>query len=82
MDFQKYLDNLTNQLKAVNADIVDKQEELDKLNEFRTRIKGGIEVVKQIQSDNAETPKQNEIQEGIRQEVEQMARHGGDLDAL
>ena len=82
MDFQKYLDNLTNQLKAVNADIVEKQEELDKLNEFRTRIKGGMEVVKQIQSDNAETPVQNDLQKGIRQEVEQMARHGGDLDAL
>ena len=38
MDFQKYIDNLHNQLKAVNADIVEKQEELDKLKEFRWSV--------------------------------------------
>ena len=83
MDFQKYLDNLTNQLKAVNADIVEKQEELDKLKEFRSRIKGGLEVVNQIESDNKpEERPPLQLQQEIRQEVEQMARHGGDMDAL
>jgi predicted nucleic acid-binding Zn-ribbon protein len=80
MEFQKYLDNLDNQLKAVNADIVEKQEELDKLKEFRSRIKGGVEVVKQIQSDASTTP----LQQEIRETVDKLAhdRHGGDLDAL
>ena len=45
MDFQKYKTNLTSQLTAVNADIVEKEEELEKLREFRSRVKGGLEVV-------------------------------------
>jgi|TARA_R100000231_G_scaffold67225_1_gene53954 predicted nucleic acid-binding Zn-ribbon protein len=79
MDFQKYLDNLENQLKAVNADIIDKQEELDKLQEFKLRVKGGIEVVKQIQS---EVPQPSSLEQEIRNEVKQMARPGGDMDTL
>ena len=83
MDFQKYLDNLENQLKAVNADIIEKQEELDKLKEFRSRVKGGIEVVKQIESDNATKPAAPlQLQQEIRREVDQMARPGGDMDNL
>ena len=83
MDFQKYLDNLENQLKAVNADIVEKQEELDKLKEFRSRVKGGMEVVKQIESDNKPAEREPlQLQQEIRQEVDQMTRHGGDMDAL
>lgn len=74
MDFQKYLTNLDSQLKAVNADIAEKQEELDKLRDFRARIKGGIEVVKQIQSDN-ETPAAAplQLQQEIRNTVNEMA---------
>ena len=79
MDFQKYLDNLENQLKAVNADIIDKQEELDKLQEFKLRVKCGIEVVKQIQS---EVPQPSSLEQEIRNEVKQMARPGGDMDTL
>ena len=79
MDFQKYLDNLENQLKAVNADIIDKQEELEKLQEFKLRVKGGIEVVKQIQS---EVPQPPSLEQEIRNEVKQMARPGGDMDTL
>lgn len=84
MEFQKYLDNLDNQLKAVNADIVEKQEELDKLKEFRSRIKGGVEVVKQIQTDLAEQSPQSPLQQEIEQSIKELAqgRHGGDLDAL
>ena len=84
MDFQKYLDNLTNQLQAVNADIVEKQEELDKLKEFRSRIKGGMEVVKQIQTDLAEEPAPLPLQQEIQQSIQELTqgRHGGDLDAL
>lgn len=83
MDFQKYIDNLHNQLKAVNADIVEKEEELSKLKDFRARIKGGLEVVNQIESDNkpAERPPL-QLQQEIRDEIREMARHGGDMDKL
>ena len=70
MDFQQYLTNLDSQLKAVNSDITEKQEELDKLKEFRLRIKGGIEVVKQIQSDNPPVP----TKESIRKTVDELAQ--------
>jgi hypothetical protein len=70
MDFQQYLTNLDSQLKAVNSDITEKQEELDKLKEFRSRIKGGIEVVKQIQSDNPPVP----TRESIRKTVDELAQ--------
>jgi len=76
MDFQKYLDNLENQLKAVNADILEKQEELEKLKDFRSRVRGGIEVVKQIQGDVPSTP------QDVKQAVHDMLKHGGDMDAL
>jgi len=95
MDFQKYLDNLTNQLKLVNADIVEKQEELDKLKEFRSRIKGGLEVVNQIKSDNepaerSPLPLQQEIMNTVREmaegwPVQQLAHttsHGGDTTPI
>lgn len=82
MDFQKYIDNLHNQLKAVNADIVEKEEEMEKLKDFRARIKGGLEVVNQIKTDTESAPPQLQLQQEIRQEVEQMARHGGDMDKL
>ena len=79
MDFSKYLDNLENQLKAVNADIIEKQEELDKLKDFRSRVKGGIEVVKQIQS---EVSQPSSLEQEIRNEVKQLTRPGGDMDKL
>ena len=84
MEFQKYIDNLTNQLQLVNADIVEKQEELDKLKEFRSRIKGGMEVVKQIQTDLAEESTPLPLQQEIQQSIQELTqgRHGGDLDAL
>ena len=76
MDFQKYLTNLDSQLKAVNSDIAEKQEELDKLHDFRARIKGGIEVVKQIQSDNPPPPvaPKAPTREEIMQTVEELAQ--------
>jgi hypothetical protein len=84
MEFQKYIDNLTNQLQLVNADIVEKQEELDKLKEFRSRIKGGMEVVKQIQTDLAEESAPLPLQQEIQQSIQELTqgRHGGDHDAL
>lgn len=67
MDFSKYLNNLEAQLKAVNADIVEKEDELDKLKEFRSRIRGGLEVVKQIQSDNPPVPTREEIMQTVEE---------------
>jgi hypothetical protein len=81
MDFQKYLTNLESQLKAVNADITEKQEELDKLTEFRSRIKGGIEVVKQIQSDNPPVPTKEDIRKSV-QELAQIPAQQGDEPAM
>lgn len=72
MDFAKYLANLENQLKMVNSDIMEKEEELNKLKEFRSQVKGGIEVVKQIESDNSEEPQPLQLQQEIRKTVEEM----------
>ena len=68
MDFQKYLVNLENQLKSVNSDIVEKEEELEKLKEFRNRVKGGIEVVKQIASEvKPSVPTREEIMQTVEE---------------
>jgi len=81
MDFTKYLTNLDSQLKAVNADITEKQEELDKLKEFRSRIKGGIEVVKQIQSDNPSVPSKEDIRKTV-DELAQLPAQQGENPAM
>ncbi len=78
MDFQKYKTNLTSQLTAVNAEIVEKEEELGKLKDFRIRVKGGLEVVNQIQSDMSNpnpTPSSapTQLQQEIRETVEDLA---------
>jgi hypothetical protein len=76
MDFSKYTTNLENQLKLVNADIMDKQEELEKLKEFRSRIKGGLEVINQIKSDNPQPPSLSTTptRQEIMQTVEELAQ--------
>lgn len=76
MDFSKYTTNLENQLKLVNADIMDKQEELEKLKEFRSRIKGGLEVINQIKSDNPQPPSLSTAptRQEIMQTVEELAQ--------
>ena len=75
MDFQKYKTNLSSQLTAVNADIVEKEEELEKLREFRSRVKGGLEVVNQIEKDMS-TPAAPplQLQQDIRETVEELAQ--------
>lgn len=75
MDFQKYKTNLSSQLTAVNADIVEKEEELEKLREFRSRVKGGLEVVNQIEKDMS-TPATPplQLQQDIRETVEELAQ--------
>lgn len=78
MDFQKYKTNLTSQLTAVNAEIVEKEEELGKLKDFRIRVKGGLEVITQIESDisnSNQTPTSTpiQLQQEIRETVEDLA---------
>ena len=83
MDFQKYKTNLTSQLTAVNAEIVEKEEELGKLKDFRIRVKGGLEVITQIESDisnsnptppaPAPAPLPTQLQQEIRETVEDLA---------
>ncbi len=76
MDFQKYKTNLNSQLTAVNADIVEKEEQLDKLKEFRSRVKGGLEVVDQIERDmtNESTNTTPDIQQEIRETVQELTQ--------
>ena len=76
MDFQKYKTNLPSQLTAVNAEIVEKEEELEKLKDFRIRVKEGLEVIKQIESDISNsnpTPTPLQLQQEIRETVEDLA---------
>ncbi len=76
MDFQKYKTNLNSQLTAVNADIVEKEEQLDKLKEFRSRVKGGLEVVNQIEQDitNESANSTPDIQQEIRETVQELTQ--------
>jgi|TARA_B100000073_G_C23330262_1_gene410439 hypothetical protein len=76
MDFQKYKTNLNSQLTAVNADIVEKEEQLDKLKEFRSRVKGGLEVVDQIERDmtNESANTTPDIQQEIRETVQELTQ--------
>ena len=78
MDFQKYKTNLTSQLTAVNAEIVEKEEELGKLKDFRIRVKGGLEVITQIESDisnSNQTPTSTpiQLQQEIRETIEDLS---------
>lgn len=76
MDFAKYLTNLENQLKMVNSDIMEKEEELEKLKEFRSRVKGGIEVVKQIESDTPAVPTKEDIRKSVQELAQIPAQQG------
>ncbi len=76
MNFQKYKTNLTSQLTAVNAEIIEKEEELGKLKEFRIKVKGGLEVITQIESDisgPSREPAPTQLQQEIRETVEDLA---------
>jgi len=76
MDFDKYRNNLKSQLAAVNSDIVEKEEELLKLKEFRSRVRGGLEAIKQIEEDVNSTPAAPplQIQQDIRETVQELAQ--------
>ena len=88
-------DSLTGQLAKINSDIVDHEDSLSQLKELRARVKGGLEVLDQLEKDQ---PEEKEpivtrgtaatIQGQIQKDIEQLVgatstgRHGKDMDTL
>ena len=56
MDFTRYRENLTGQLAKINSDIVDTEEQLTQLKELKARVRGGLEVLEQLEKDAPEEP--------------------------
>ena len=95
MDFNRYRENLTGQLAKIDSDIVNHEDALTQLKELRSRVKGGLEVLDQLEK---EQPEDKEpivtrgnaatIQGQIQKDIEQLVgatsngRHGKDLDTL
>ena len=96
MDFNRYRENLTGQLAKINSDIVDHEDSLAQLKELRARVKGGLEVLDQLEKDQPEPEKEPTVTRGnaatiqgqIQKDIEQLVgatsngRHGKDLDTL
>ena len=95
MDFNRYRENLTGQLAKINSDIVDHEDNLSQLKELRARVKGGLEVLDQLEKDQPEEKEPivtrgtaASIQGQIQKDIEQLVgatsngRHGKDLDTL
>ncbi len=94
MDFTRYRDNLTGQLAKINSDIVDTEEQLTQLKEFKARIRGGLEVLDQLEKDAPEEKPTvtrgtaATIQGQIQRDIEELVgassngRHGKDMDTL
>jgi hypothetical protein len=76
MDFEKYKTNLKQQLTAVTLDIAEKEEELKKLKEFSSRIRGGLETINQIETDINNTKQRPplQLQQEIRETVQELAQ--------
>lgn len=93
MDFTRYRDNLTSQLAKINSDIVDHEDSLSQLKELRARVRGGLEVLDQLEKD---TPEETTVTRGtaatiqgqIQKDIEELVgankngRHGKDMDTL
>lgn len=95
MDFNRYRENLTGQLSKINSDIVDHEDSLAQLKELRARVKGGLEVLDQLEKDQPEEKEPTvtrgtaaSIQGQIQKDIEELVgantngRHGKDLDTL
>tara|TARA_B100000378_G_C17993344_1_gene394574 strand:- start:567 stop:848 length:282 start_codon:yes stop_codon:yes gene_type:complete len=93
MDFTRYRDNLTSQLAKINSDIVDHEDNLSQLKELRARVRGGLEVLDQLEKDAPEKPTVTRgtaatIQGQIQRDIEELVgaskngRHGKDMDTL
>ena len=93
MDYTRYRDNLTGQLAKINSDIVDHEDSLSQLKELRARVRGGLEVLDQLEKD---TPEETTVTRGtaatiqgqIQKDIEELVgaskngRHGKDMDTL
>ena len=93
MDFTRYRENLTGQLAKINSDIVDTEEQLSQLKELKARVRGGLEVLEQLEKDAPEEPTVTRgtaatIQGQIQKDIEELVgankngRHGKDMDTL
>ena len=93
MDFTRYRDNLTSQLAKINSDIVDHEDSLSQLKELRARVRGGLEVLDQLEKDTTEETTVTRgtaatIQGQIQKDIEELVgaskngRHGKDMDTL
>ena len=94
MDFTRYRENLTGQLAKINSDIVDTEEQLTQLKELKARVRGGLEVLDQLEKDAPEEKPtvtrgtaatiQGQIQKDIEELVgaSKNGRHGKDMDTL
>ena len=93
MDYTRYRDNLTSQLAKINSDIVDHEDSLSQLKELRARVRGGLEVLDQLEKDAPEKPTVTRgtaatIQGQIQRDIEELVgaskngRHGKDMDTL
>lgn len=93
MDFTRYRENLTSQLAKINSDIVDTEERLTQLKELKARVRGGLEVLEQLENDAPEKPTVTRgtaatIQGQIQKDIEELVgankngRHGKDMDTL
>ena len=93
MDFTRYRENLTGQLAKINSDIVDTEERLTQLKELKARVRGGLEVLEQLENDAPEEPTVTRgtaatIQGQLQKDIEELVgankngRHGKDMDTL
>ena len=94
MDFTRYRENLTSQLAKINSDIVDTEEQLTQLKELKARVRGGLEVLDQLEKDAPEEKPTvtrgtaATIQGQIQKDIEELVgasnngRHGKDMDTL
>jgi len=93
MDFTRYRENLTGQLSKINSDIVDTEEQLTQLKELKARVRGGLEVLDQLEKDAPKEPTVTRgtaatIQGQIQKDIEELVgaskngRHGKDMDTL
>lgn len=67
MDLEKYCLNLENQIKDVTYQVATKQEELEKLKEFKTKLTGGLEVLQQLRKENPTETLKSEIQQTVQE---------------
>jgi len=94
MDFNRYRTNLTGQLSKINNEIIELEENLTQLKELRARVRGGLEVLDQLEKDEPEedhtVTRGNgaTIQGQIQKDIEELvgatipSRHGKDMDNI